>query len=54
MSFVYTMKLLRSKTGVVLEKMPMHQGITSMVNDWGTVGSGGREALEITTMRHSE
>lgn len=49
-SFMYTTKLLRLKTGIVLEKIPMHQGISSMVNVW----SGGREALEITTMRHSE
>ena len=32
-SFMSIMKLLRIKAGVVLEKMPMHQDITSSVND---------------------
>lgn len=34
------MTLLRSKTGLVLEKMPAHWEITSSVNDGGMAGGG--------------
>lgn len=41
------MKLLRIKTGIILEKMSTHQEITSLGNVWGLA----QQPLEVTTMR---